>query len=360
MKKLYALLLAAAIPVALGVCPAPVLGQARRPVTISGAGASFPYPLYAMWADRYEKLTGNRLNYQSIGSGGGVAQIKARTVDFGATDAPLSAQELAEGGLIQFPLIVGGIVPVVNVDGVEPGRLVLNEELLVDIFLGRITNWSDPRIATLNPDVSLPSLAITVVRRADGSGSTWLLTNYLSLVSEEWKTKVGAGSSVAWPVGVGGRGNEGVAAYVQRIAGAIGYVEYAYAVQNEISHANLVNKAGKTVSPGIPAFQAAAANADWAGTPGYAVVLVDQPGDASWPITGASFILVHKSQTNAARARAMLEFFDWCLKHGADTAVELDYVPLPANVVALIENTWSTQLSVDGISVWRKAATDNK
>ncbi len=321
---------------------------AGEAVTLTGAGATFPYPVYSQWAYKYEKLTGVRLNYQSIGSGGGIAQIKAGTVDFGASDAPLVAKELTEAGLVQFPMIIGGVVPVINVQGVKAGALKISGEILADIYLGKIKKWNEESIKKLNPNVNLPDKAITVVRRADGSGTTWLFTNYLDKVSKEWHEKVGTGKAVAWPVGVGGKGNEGVASYVQKISGGIGYVEYAYALQNKMTYVQMQNKAGKFVLPAIKTFQAAAANAEWEKSEGYYVVLTDQKGEESWPITGASFILIHKVQKDAKKASEMLKFFDWCYRHGAEMAEKLDYVPIPMNVVEMVENTWNKEVKVEG------------
>jgi phosphate transport system substrate-binding protein len=323
-----------------------------EPVTLIGAGATFPYPVYSQWAYKYEKLTGVRLNYQSIGSGGGIAQIKAGTVDFGASDAPLKAEELSEAGLVQFPMIIGGVVPVVNVKGIKPGELKLSGEVLADIYMGKVAKWNHEAIKALNPNLNLPDKAITAVRRADGSGTTWLFTNYLDKVSKEWHEKVGTGKAVTWPAGVGGKGNEGVASYVQKIDGAIGYVEYAYALQNKMAYAQLKNKAGKFVTPTSKSFQAAAANAEWEKAAGYYVVLTDQQGDESWPITGASFILIHKQQKDAGKAKEMLKFFDWCYRHGAEMAEKLDYVPIPANVTELVETTWTKEVQADGKSIW--------
>ncbi len=320
------------------------MSAAAENIALNGAGATFPYPVYSQWAYKYNQLTGMQLNYQSIGSGGGIAQIKAKTVDFGASDAPMEPEELNKSDLFQFPMIIGGVVPVLNVSGIQAGQVRLAPGVLADIFLGKITKWNDPAIAKLNNDVKLPDTAITVVHRADGSGTTWIFTNYLSKVSPEWKQKVGNDKSVAWPVGIGGKGNEGVATYVQQTAGAIGYVEYAYALQNKMTYALLQNRAGKYVKPTIETFQAAAANADWKSAPGFYMVLTDQPGDTSWPITGASFILVRKNQPDAARAKAMFDFFDWCYRHGVDIAQKLDYVPIPMNVVELVEITWKTEV----------------
>jgi phosphate transport system substrate-binding protein len=321
---------------------------------LNGAGATFPYPLYAQWAYEYNTLTGVKLNYQSIGSGGGIAQIKAKTVDFGASDAPMKPKELNEFSLVQFPMVIGGVVPVVNVPGVGPGQLKLTADLLANIFLGKVARWDDPAVRKVNPDLALPSKAITVVHRADGSGTTWIFTNYLDKISTEWHKSVGTGKAVSWPVGVGGKGNEGVAAYVQRIAGSIGYVEFAYALQNKMSHALLRNRSGRFVGPTIGAFQAAAANADWKNAPGYYLVLTDQPGEESWPITGASFILVYKEQANPVQARIMFRFFDWCYRHGAETAEKLHYVPIPPKVVKMVENTWHDQIRVEGKPAWPK------
>jgi phosphate transport system substrate-binding protein len=300
-------------------------GSAHR---MNGAGASFPYPLYSQWAHAYQEQHGLKVNYQSIGSGGGIAQIKAKTVDFGASDEPLKAAELGSAGLTQFPLVMGGVVPVLSVPGVGAGRLKLTPKLLADIYLGKVKSWDAEPIRQLNPDVNLPAKAITVVYRADGSGTTWIFTSYLSKVSPAWKEKVGVGKAVKWPVGVGAKGNEGVAAYMGRIEGAIGYVEFAYALKNQIAHAQLLNAAGKFVQPTIQSFQAAAVNADWKAARGFYLVLVDQPGERSWPITGASFILLHRKQKDVAKAKAMLRFFDWCFTHGQKQAEALHYVPM--------------------------------
>jgi phosphate transport system substrate-binding protein len=311
---------------------------------ITGAGATFPYPIYAKWAEEYKKASGNGLNYQSIGSGGGIKQIKAKTVDFGASDMPLKAEELEAEGLIQFPAIMGGVVPVVNVDGIAPGQLKLTGQVLADIYMGKVTKWNAPEIANLNAGVKLPAEDITVVHRADGSGTSFLFTDYLSKVNPEFKSKVGAGTAVKWPTGVGGKGNEGVAANVQRIKNSIGYVEYAYAKRNKMSHTQLKNRDGQFVQPDDDTFKAAAAGADWAKTPGFAVVLTDQPGKASWPITGASFILMHKAQADAAKGKEVLKFFDWAYKNGGAMATELEYVSMPAPVVKLVQDAWKSQL----------------
>ncbi len=320
---------------------------------ITGAGATFPYPVYAKWAAAYKDATGVSLNYQSIGSGGGIKQIKSNTVDFGASDMPLEAKDLDDSGLVQWPMIMGGVVPVVNIPGVGPGQMVLTGELLGDIYLGKVAKWNDDAIAKLNPGLKLPDTAIAVVHRSDGSGTTFLFTSYLSEANAGWKDKVGASTAVDWPVGIGGKGNEGVANFSGQTAGAIGYVEYAYAVQNKLSYTKLVNKEGAQVAPEAKAFQSAAANADWAGAPGFHLVLVNQPGKDSWPITGASFILLHKSPTNADQAKEVLKFFDWAYHNGGKAAEELDYVPIPMTVVSLVEGVWSKDVKAgDGKAIW--------
>jgi phosphate transport system substrate-binding protein len=311
---------------------------------ITGAGATFPFPVYSKWADAYKKETGNGLNYQSIGSGAGIKQIQAKTVTFGATDAPLKAEQLEKDGLVQWPMVMGAIVPVVNLEGIKPGELVLSGELLGDIYLGKITKWNDPAIAKLNPSLKLPTDAITVVRRSDGSGTTFNFTDYLSKSNAEWKTKAGSGTAVEWPTGVGAKGNEGVAGNIGQTKNSIGYVEYAYAKQNKLTYAALVNKAGKTVQPTVAAFQAAASNADWSKAPGYYVILTDQPGEASWPITAATFILMHKEPTDKAASGEAVKFFKWAFAKGDKMAEELDYIPMPESVVKLIEKTWSADI----------------
>ncbi len=317
------------------------------------AGASFPYPLYAKWAEAYAKETGVQVNHQSIGSGGGIQQIKAGTVEFGASDAPLEPKELDPAGLLQFPMIMGGVVSVVKIPGIASGELKLDGFVLADIFLGKITHWNDPRIQALNKSLKLPSDAITVVHRTEGSGTTWIFTNYLSKLSTEWASKVGNDKSVAWPVGIGGKGNEGVASSVQRIKGSIGYVEYAYALQNKMDHVQIKNRDGNFVHPDTTTFQAATANADWSHSAGFYTVLTDQPGKESWPITGASFILLHKLQTDPAKGKAILDFFDWAYHHGDSIANSLGYVPIPANVVGLVERTWRNQIrDAQGQPVW--------
>ena len=320
---------------------------------ITGAGATFPYPVYAKWADAYKTSTGTALNYQSIGSGGGIKQIKADTVDFGASDKPLEAKELDAAGLLQWPQIMGGVVPVVNVQGIKPGDLKLDGAALANIYLGTITKWNDPAIAKLNPSLKLPDQAIAVVHRSDGSGTTFLFTSYLSDVSPTWATNVKADAAVEWPVGLGGKGNEGVANFVGQTAGSIGYVEYAYALQNKLNWIVMGNKDGNFVKPDDTTFKAAAANADWVHTPGFRVVLTNQPGKDSWPITGASFILVHKTPQDAAKLNEVLKFFAWSFANGAKAAEELDYVAMPDAVAKLVQETWAKEIkSADGKPVW--------
>ena len=311
---------------------------------ITGAGATFPFPIYSKWADAYKKETGNGLNYQSIGSGAGIKQIQAKTVTFGATDAPLKAEQLEKDGLVQWPMVMGAIVPVVNVEGIKSGDLVLSGEVLGDIYLGKITKWNDAAIAKLNPKLTLPADAITVVRRSDGSGTTFNFTDYLSKSNADWKSKVGSGTAVEWPVGVGAKGNEGVAGNISQTKNAIGYVEYAYAKQNKLTYTALVNKTGKTVQPTIAAFQAAASNADWAKAPGYYVILTDQPGEKSWPITAATFILMYKEPVDKAASAEAIKFFKFAFAKGAKAAEELDYIPMPDSVVKMIEKTWSADI----------------
>jgi phosphate transport system substrate-binding protein len=311
---------------------------------ISGAGATFPYPVYAKWADAYKKETGVGLNYQSIGSGGGIKQIKAKTVTFGASDAPLAGKDLDEQGLAQFPMVMGGIVPVVNLEGVAPGELVIDGPTLANIYLGTIKKWNDPAIAKLNPDKKLPSSAIALVHRSDGSGTTYNFTYYLAEVSPEWKKTVGTNTAVQWPAGIGAKGNEGVANNVANTKGSIGYVEYAYAKQNKLTFTKMVNKAGKSVAPTMEAFQAAAASADWRSQPGYGVILANQPGDQSWPMTAATWILLYKKPADAAATGEALKFFAWAYTKGATMAKDLDYVPMPANVVADVEKMWASEI----------------
>jgi phosphate transport system substrate-binding protein len=311
---------------------------------ITGAGATFPYPIYAKWADAYRKQTGTGVNYQSIGSGGGIKQITAKTVDFGASDMPLKPEDLGKEGLVQFPTVIGGDVPVVNLEGIQPGALTLSGPVLADIFLGKIRKWDDPQIKALNPGLALPGSDIGVVHRSDGSGTTFIWTNYLSKMSPDWKSKVGEGTSVNWPTGVGGKGNEGVASYVQRIHGSIGYVEYAYVLQNKMTFAKVKNREGNAVSPSAQAFQAAAAGADWSRAPGMYLILTDAPGKDAWPIAGATFILMHKVQEKPETAKEVLRFFRWAYDHGDKMAESLDYVPMPDAVVNLIEASWKREI----------------
>jgi phosphate transport system substrate-binding protein len=311
---------------------------------ISGAGATFPYPIYAKWADAYKKATGIGLNYQSIGSGGGIKQIHAKTVTFGASDAPRPGKELDQYGLVQFPMVMGGIVPVVNVAGIKPGELVIDGPTLAKIYLGQITKWNDAILKKLNPTAKLPNAAIAVVHRSDGSGTTFNFAYYLSDVSPDWKSKVGYNTSVEWPVGLGGKGNEGVANYVATTKNSIGYVEYAYALQNKLTYTKMMNKDGQIVSPTSEAFQAAAANANWKSQPGYGVILANQPGAKSWPMTAATWILVYKKPVSPADTASALRFFAWCYKNGAKMAESLDYVPMPENVAAQVEQTWKDEI----------------
>jgi phosphate transport system substrate-binding protein len=323
---------------------------------ISGAGASFPYPVYAKWADSYKKISNVNLNYQSIGSGGGIKQIIAKTVTFGATDAPMKEADLEKNGLVQFPTVIGGVVPVVNIDGIKPGQIKIDGPTLAKIFLGEIKTWNDAAIARLNPGVNLPATAIAIVHRSDGSGTTFLFTNYLGKVSKDWDDKVGVSTAVKWPAGIGAKGNEGVANTVAQTRGAIGYVEYAYAKQNKLTHLNMLNKDGKTVEPSIAAFQAAAAGADWAKAKGFNLILTDQPGDRTWPIAGATFILIHKQPANAAAAADALKFFDWAYKNGAKEAEALDYVPLPDATIALIRKEWDNIKGADGKPLYNQGS----
>jgi phosphate transport system substrate-binding protein len=311
---------------------------------ITGAGATFPFPIYAKWAEAYKAKSGNSMNYQSIGSSGGIKQIKAKTVDFGATDAPVSFADLEKDGLVQFPAIIGGVVPVANIEGIKPGQLKLTGELLADVFAGVIPKWNDKRIADMNPGVALPDTAITVVHRADGSGTTAVFTDYLAKVNANWKSTVGAGAAVKWPAAssVGGKGNEGVAANVSRIKNAIGYVEYAYAKKNNMTHINLRNQAGQFVAPDDETFAAASASTDWAKVPGMGIYLTNAPGAKSWPITGASFILMYKDPANKANAAEVMKFFDFAFKEGKKMAVDLEYVPMPDATTDFIrKNVWN-------------------
>ncbi len=321
---------------------------------ISGAGATFPYPIYAKWADAYKKETNIGLNYQSIGSGAGIKQIQAKTVTFGASDMPLKGEQLATDGLVQFPMVMGGVVPVINVDGIKAGELVLDGATIARIYMGEIKSWDDALIKKLNPTVMLPAQAIAPVYRSDGSGTTFLFTNYLAKVSADFKTKIGSNTSVKWPVGIGGKGNEGVAATVSQSKGSIGYVEFAYAKVNKMAHTKMLNKAGKTVAPELSAFQAAAANADWASAPGMGVILTEQAGDASWPMTGATFILIHKQPAKPDDAAAALKFFDWALVKGDKMATELDFVAMPPKAIEQIVASFAQVLGADGKPVFKK------
>jgi phosphate transport system substrate-binding protein len=317
---------------------------AQAATDISGAGATFPYPVYSKWADAYKTQTGVGLNYQSIGSGGGIQQIKAKTVTFGASDKPLEPAELKEAGLVQFPMIIGGVVPVVNVKGIKGGQLTLDGATLASIYLGDITKWSDARIKKLNPKATLPDTAIAPVYRSDGSGTNFLFTDYLSKSSPKFKETIGANASVQWPVGIGAKGNEGVANMTTQTDGAIGYVEYAFAKQNSMAYVQLINKGGKPVAPSAETFQAAAANADWTHAPGYYLILTDQAGATSWPITGASFILLYGNPPNAAETGEALKFFDWAYKNGGKMAADLDYVPLPESLIKQVRATWKSDI----------------
>jgi phosphate transport system substrate-binding protein len=320
--------------------------------TIVGAGASFPFPLYSKWGQEYNGVSGMRLNYQSIGSGGGISAIKAGTVDFGASDAPLESAELEESGLVQFPLIVGGVVPVVNIEGVGDGELRLTPDALAGIYMGTITEWDDREIAELNPDLDLPSSKISVVNRSDGSGTTWIFTHYLTAAAGNVWT-AGADKEIAWPVGVGGKGNEGVSTSVQQLKGSIGYVEYAYAKETGLATTQLQNKDGEWVAPTLETFGSAAEQADWASAPDLYMVLVDQPGADTWPITGASFIMVRQDQADAGRAESMLQFFDWCFRNGASSAEALNYVPIPTNVYELIQGDYWSRITAAESPVWQ-------
>ena len=339
--KPFNILFATAVLAAASIAPASA-------AAISGAGATFPYPIYAKWADAYKKATGNGLNYQSIGSGGGIKQIKARTVTFGASDMPLKADELAKDALVQFPTVMGGVVPVINLEGVAPGALVLDGPTLTKIFLGEVQTWDDPAIKRLNPQAKLPSDAIVIVHRSDGSGTTFIFTDYLSKVSPDWKSKVGSNTAVEWPAGIGAKGNEGVANNVAQTKGSIGYVEYAYAKQNKLAFTQMVNRDGKAVAPDAAGFQAAAANADWVGTPGFSVILTDEPGAQSWPIAGATFILLPKQPPDAEAAAEALKFFAWAYANGSQMAEALDYVPMPGSVVTAIKKMWANEIKDPG------------
>jgi len=322
--------------------------SAAKATDISGAGATFPYPVYAKWAEAYKAKTGIGLNYQSIGSGGGIAQIKAKTVTFGASDKPLAPSELDPAGLTQFPTVIGGVVPVVNISGLKPGQMVLDGKTLADIFLGKVTKWNDAEIKKLNPSLNLPGQAIAVVHRSDGSGTTFIFTNYLSKKSPDW-AKVGASTSVEWPTGIGAKGNEGVAGNVGQTGGSIGYVEYAYAKQNHLNYVRMINRDGTPVTPTGAAFQAAAANADWAHAKDFYVILTDQPGREAWPIAGATFILVYKKPTDPAAQREALKFFKWAYENGSPLAESLDYVPLPASIIQDIQKSWHENVEASAV-----------
>ncbi|MFM2187951.1 MAG: phosphate transporter substrate-binding protein PstS [Pseudomonadota bacterium] len=322
-----------------------VAGFAALPVAaqdVTGAGATFPAPLYAKWADAYNKATGARINYQSVGSGAGIRQIKGKTVDFGASDMPLKDEDLEKDGMLQFPTVIGGVVPIVNIAGIQPGQVRLTGQLLGDIYLGKITKWNDPALTAINPGVPLPAADIQVVRRADGSGTSFIFTNYLSKVNAEWKSKVGEGTAVNWPVGAGGKGNEGVAAFVQRLPNSIGYVEYAYVKQNKMTFTLMRNKEGNFVPPSEEAFKAAAAGADWNKT--FYQITTDQPGKDAWPLTNPTYILMYKTQDKPANAAAALKFFDWAFRNGDKAADDLDYVALPASVKELVRRQWTNQI----------------
>lgn len=327
MKKFVTLLL-----LACGVASA---------ADLTGAGATFPYPIYSKWAEAYKNETGIGLNYQSIGSGGGIRQIKAKTVDFGASDMPLKLEELDKEGLVQFPAIIGGVVPVVNVEGITPGQIKFTGDIIANIYSGKITKWNDPAIVALNSDIKLPAQNITVVHRSDGSGTTFLFTNWLSKVNADWKATIGDGTAVKWPTGIGGKGNEGVASMVMQAKGSIGYVEYAYAKKNKLAHVQLQNKDGKWVQPDDLTFKAAAANAEWSTTNGLYNVLTDQKGKDAWPITGASYIIMHKQQADPIVGKAVLKFFSWCFTNGEKMATDLDYVHLPKDVVSKVRVEWT-------------------
>ncbi len=334
----------ASVSIALGLASSAALAQ-----DVTGAGASFPAPLYAKWADSYNKATGARINYQSVGSGAGLKQIRGKTVDFGASDMPLKDDELQKDGLVQFPTVIGGVVPVVNIAGIKPGQIKLTGQVLGDIYLGKITKWNDAALTALNPGVPLPDAAISVVRRADGSGTSFIFTNYLSKVNEEWKTKVGEGAAVNWPTGAGGKGNEGVAAFVGRLPNSVGYVEYAYVKQNKMTYTLLKNKDGNFVAPDDANFKAAAAGADWNKT--FYQVLTEQPGKDSWPLTGATFIMMHKAQDKPAQAAASLKFFEWAFINGDGAAAELEYVALPDAVKNLVRKQWGEIKDASGKQV---------
>jgi len=339
----------------IGLAASLLAASGAHATDITGAGATFPYPVYAKWADAYKTQTGTAVNYQSIGSGGGIKQIEAKTVDFGATDAPLTAEELNANGLAQFPTVVGGVVPVVNLEGVASGQLKLDGKTLADIYLGKITKWNDPAIAAMNKGITLPDADIFTVHRADGSGTTFIFTTYLSQVSPEWNSSVGADKAVSWKGGgMGGKGNEGVSSFVQRTKGAIGYVEYAYALQNKMTAVQLKNRDGQFVQPDNDTFKAAAANAHWEASKGFYEILTNEPGKNSWPITGATFILIHKKQDKAETGKEVLKFFDWAFSNGGKMATDLDYISLPDNVVKMIRSAWKSDIKdAAGNALWK-------
>jgi phosphate transport system substrate-binding protein len=337
---------------AVGAVSLAAIGSARA-VDISGAGSTFAYPVFSKWAEAYKAKTGNGLNYQSIGSGGGIKQIEAKTVDFGATDAPLTGAQLDAAGLTQFPMTIGGIVPVVNIPGVAAGQMKLTGPILADIYLGKVTTWKDPEIAAVNPGLQLPDLAIAPIYRSDGSGTTYNFTYYLAAVQPEWKDTVGVNKSVDFPVGLGGKGNEGVAAFTSRTAGAIGYVEYAYALQNNLPYALMQNKDGNFVAPSTASFQAAASGADWTSVPGFGLILANQPGPTTWPMTASTFVLMYKKQDKPDVAKAALGYFDFALKQDQQDALKIDYVPLPDSLVQQIEDSWKSIAAADGSPIWK-------
>jgi phosphate transport system substrate-binding protein len=341
-----------------GILGAAVFAAVVQAADISGAGATFPYPIYSKWADAYKQQTGIGLNYQSIGSGGGIKQIKAKTVTFGASDMPLKPEDLKAAGLVQFPMIIGGVVPVVNVQGVQAGQMVLNGATVASIYLGEITKWNDPRIQKLNPRLKLPVTNIAPIYRSDGSGTNFLFTHYLSQASPKFKETIGENTSVQWPVGIGAKGNEGVASMAGQTDGAIGYVEYTYAKQTKMAYCDLINSAGKTVAPSAESFQAAAASADWEHAPGYYLILTDQAGAGSWPITGASFILVYSVPPDAVATTAALTFFDWAYRNGSKMASDLDFVPLPESLIRQVRATWKAEIK--GVQVTASAADSKR
>lgn len=341
----------AAVAIAMAAASTLTLSAATA-ADISGAGSTFIYPVFAKWADTYKKDTGIGLNYQSIGSGGGIKQVVAKTVTFGATDKPMTDEELTTNGLTQFPMVMGGIVPIFNLEGVKPGELVLDGKTIADIYMGNITSWDDAAIKALNPDVTLPSTAIAVVHRSDGSGTTFNFTDYLGKLSPDWKANVGSDTAVEWPVGVGAKGSEGVANTVKQTDGGIGYVEYAYASQNDLSYAKMMNAAGKVVAPSLDSFGAAAANADWKGAKNFNVIITNEPGDETWPIAASTWVLIHKAPEDAVATGEALKFFDWAYKSGKDTAKDLDYVSIPDSVVDMIKASWTAEIVADGKPVY--------